>query len=305
MWNDSKTRQISRWAGLSFVLAALIVALVAPPGVRAQGPDRVSCSSDGGRVTCDADTAGGVRMLRQYEGSDACYEGSTWGYNERGVWVDRGCRAEFSLGRSGRDYNNGNNGNASQSYTRIEPGTQIAVRTIDTINTRQRDYRVFAGTVDQDVLGNDGRVAIPRGSGVEMIVRDVPGTTELTLDIESVTINGQRYAVSTEDQSVQAQRRSGVGANRRTGEYVGGGAVLGGIIGAIAGGGQGAAIGAAAGAAAGAGAQVLTRGSEIRVPSESVLTFRIDQPLNIGIPDRGVMRDGYHYHDYYRRPTGE
>jgi hypothetical protein len=72
-----------------------------------------------------------------------------------------------------------------------------------------------------------------------------------------------------------------VGANRRTAEMVGGGAVLGTLLGAIAGGGKGAAIGAAAGAAAGAGVQVLTRGKTVRVPAESVLTFRLDQPVTL------------------------
>jgi hypothetical protein len=54
--------------------------------------------------------------------------------------------------------------------------------------------------------------------------------------------------------------REGLGANKRTGAFVGGTALLGTVIGAIAGGGNGAAIGAVAGAGAGAGAQVLTRG---------------------------------------------
>jgi hypothetical protein len=62
---------------------------------------------------------------------------------------------------------------------------------------------------------------------------------------------------------------------------VGGGALLGTVLGAIAGGGRGAAIGAAAGAAAGAGAQVLTRGKEIKVPAETTLTFRLEQPVRL------------------------
>ena len=51
--------------------------------------------------------------------------------------------------------------------------------------------------------------------------------------------------------------------------------------GSVAGGGRGAAIGAIAGAATGAGVQVLTRGKEVRVPAETVLTFRLDQPLQL------------------------
>jgi len=62
---------------------------------------------------------------------------------------------------------------------------------------------------------------------------------------------------------------------------VGGGALLGTLLGAIAGGGKGAAIGLLAGAAAGGTAQVLTKGREVRVPAETVLTFRLDQPLNL------------------------
>ena len=58
----------------------------------------LTCSSnDGRRVYCDADTRGGVRMVRQVSGS-ACTEGSTWGYDARGIWVDRGCRADFEIG---------------------------------------------------------------------------------------------------------------------------------------------------------------------------------------------------------------
>jgi outer membrane lipoprotein SlyB len=62
---------------------------------------------------------------------------------------------------------------------------------------------------------------------------------------------------------------------------VGGGAVLGTLIGAVAGGGKGAAIGAVTGSAAGAGAQVLTRGKSVKVPAESKLSFKLDQPLSL------------------------
>ncbi|HEY7615381.1 MAG TPA: hypothetical protein VH744_01145, partial [Terriglobales bacterium] len=67
----------------------------------------------------------------------------------------------------------------------------------------------------------------------------------------------------------------------RTAEMVGGGAALGTLLGAVAGGGKGAVIGAIAGAAAGGTAQVLTKGKEIKVPAESTLQFRLDQPLSL------------------------
>jgi hypothetical protein len=63
---------------------------------------RVTCSSNDGRhEVCEADTRGGVRMIRQLSGS-ACEQGRTWGYDRRGIWVDRGCRAEFEVRNGGR-----------------------------------------------------------------------------------------------------------------------------------------------------------------------------------------------------------
>lgn len=60
----------------------------------------ITCSSnDGGQHFCDADTRRGVRMVRQRSGSP-CIEGSTWGVTERGIWVDRGCRADFITGEN-------------------------------------------------------------------------------------------------------------------------------------------------------------------------------------------------------------
>lgn len=54
-------------------------------------------STDGRRNHCAADTSFGVRMLRQM--SDAnCVLNSTWGYDSNGIWVTKGCRAEFAVG---------------------------------------------------------------------------------------------------------------------------------------------------------------------------------------------------------------
>src|SRR5688572_425302 len=66
------------------------------------GADRtVRCDSNDNRLRhCDADTRGGVRLLRQVSKS-ACVEGRSWGYDRSGIWVNNGCRAEFALGRGG------------------------------------------------------------------------------------------------------------------------------------------------------------------------------------------------------------
>ncbi|MDZ4798120.1 MAG: hypothetical protein SGI92_08155 [Bryobacteraceae bacterium] len=184
---------------------------------------------------------------------------------------------------------------------KLQSGTQVTVRTSDSIDAKDsNEGRIYTGVVDQDVKDRSGRVMIPRGSDAELIVR---GTSDrnLVLDLESVRVNGRRYSVSTTDENVgsgSTRNRKGVGANSRTGKYVGGGAVIGSIIGAIAGGGKGAAIGAATGAGAGAVTQTVTKGGKVRVPSESLVTFRLDRPLTIVEPDPGYDRDGRHYHRY-------
>lgn len=62
-------------------------------------PERVIyCASDDGRRNfCGANTKAGVRIIRQRSDSDCIYN-RTWGYDRKGVWVDRGCRADFEIG---------------------------------------------------------------------------------------------------------------------------------------------------------------------------------------------------------------
>jgi hypothetical protein len=63
------------------------------------GGGTIRCESNNGRRNyCSADTRGGVTMIRQISGA-SCIQGDTWGYDGRGIWVDRGCRAEFQVGR--------------------------------------------------------------------------------------------------------------------------------------------------------------------------------------------------------------
>jgi len=149
-------------------------------------------------------------------------------------------------------------------FTRLQPGMNISVRTNEAIGTSATDYRIFNGTVAEDVRGDDGRLAIPRGSTVELIIRR-NRNNELVLDMESVVANGQRYAVKTDSERV-------VGTS-------GFDTAIGSIVGAIAG----------------------VRGPNIRIERNTLLNFRLESPLDIGVQDRGVTRDGYHYHDYYGR----
>jgi len=131
---------------------------------------------------------------------------------------------------------------ASAQVGTIDAGTTLNVRTNQTIDVKENNGQTFSGVVDQDVMNRQGTVAIPRGSNVELVVRNV-SNNEMALDVNAITVNGQRYTVDTQDNVINSQQKEGIGANKRTGKYVGGGAVLGAIIGAIAGGGKGAAIG--------------------------------------------------------------
>ena len=168
--------------------------------------------------------------------------------------------------------------------TIVPNGTQIVVRTNERIDSAAAvEGQSFSATINREVRDESGNIVIPAGAEAGLVIRQLRresgvGSPEL-IDLDSITANGQRYRISTHD--VSRSGKTGIGANRRTGEMVGGGAVLGTLLGALAGGGKGAAIGAIAGAVGGGAVQVLTRGTEVRVPAETELTFRLDQPLHL------------------------
>jgi hypothetical protein len=177
----------------------------------------------------------------------------------------------------------------------IAAGTVITVRTDTDINARDTESgRVYSGVVDRDLYDRNNKIAIPKGSDVELMVRDV-GKHTLALDLDAIVVKGKRYSVVTYDVTKHGENKDGVGANGRTAKFVGGGALFGTILGAVAGGGKGAGIGALAGGAAGAIGQTATRGSKVHVPAETVLTFQLEQPLNLA-PDKGYTKGGRHYH---------
>lgn len=165
----------------------------------------------------------------------------------------------------------------------IPSGTQISVRTNDAIDSKTASSgQTFSAEIARSVADDSGNVAIPKGSPATLVVREAGAgklhANDLTLDMSAVNIRGRSYDVETA--SVVEQGKQGIGTNKRTAKFGGGGAALGAIIGAIAGGGKGAAIGAATGGAAGVGTQVFTRGS-VKVPAETILTFQLTSPLRL------------------------
>ena len=174
----------------------------------------------------------------------------------------------------------------ADNYLTIPSGTTLAVRTDQTIDSKTAAVgQEFSGSVAREVQDSNGNVAIPRGSRATLVIRGatsqgkVQGQSELAVDVAEVNVNGRTYRLETTD--FVERGKQGVGTNRRTAEYTGGGSALGTIIGAIAGGGKGAAIGALSGAAAGAVTQSATRGAGVRIPAETVLNFRLEAPIRI------------------------
>lgn len=165
----------------------------------------------------------------------------------------------------------------------IPEGTDVVIRTDDSIRSgKESSGQLYPATVEQDVYGSSGSVAIPAGTRAKLVVSHVRGggavhSPELVLDLYSVDIHHEQYRVDTS--SVTENNRSGLGANRRTAEYTGGGAGVGALLGAVFGGGKGAGIGALAGAGGGALTQLFTRGKEISVPAETTMTFRLERTL--------------------------
>jgi hypothetical protein len=165
-------------------------------------------------------------------------------------------------------------------------GTELPVRVEETIDSGQAaEGQTYAAEITRDVLDANSDVVIPHGANAQIVIRSASkggrfrGSSDLVLDLASVSVGGRRYQLSTAD--LMQKGKSGMGANKRTAEYTGGGGAIGAIIGAIAGGGKGAAIGAGSGAAAGAITQVVTKGGSIKVPAETVLTFKLDGPLRV------------------------
>jgi hypothetical protein len=162
----------------------------------------------------------------------------------------------------------------------IPVGTAITVRMIEKVDSSVAHLgQTFRASVDEPVLVN-GQTVIPRGAdAIAKLVEDkqsgkFEGKTVLTLALTDITINGQMIDTTTGDVSRASSSRGA-----RTAKVVGGATALGAIIGALAGGGRGAAIGAASGAAVGGGTEILTKGQQVKIPSETRLTFTLQQPI--------------------------
>jgi hypothetical protein len=173
----------------------------------------------------------------------------------------------------------------------VPAGTSLLVRMIDSVDSDKNHVGDrFRASLEQD-LAVDGVIVARRGADVYGRLAEAKesghfeGKSQLKLELTDILINAKLQPILTGDYEVSGSSR---GAN--TAKKVGVGAVAGTVIGAIAGGGKGAAIGAGVGAGAGAAVQVMTKGEQVHVPSETLLDFRIVQPFTVTGSDPGSSR---------------
>ena len=164
----------------------------------------------------------------------------------------------------------------------VPAGTSVFVRMIDGVDSSTNKIGdTFHGSLESPlVVGNT--VVAPASADVYGKLTQakeagkISGAAQLTLELTGIRINGNIVPIDSTDYEV-----AGKGRGTQSAERIGGGAVLGTIIGAIAGGGKGAAIGGAVGAGAGATVQVVTKGDQVRIPSETLLEFKLQQDVTV------------------------
>ena len=164
----------------------------------------------------------------------------------------------------------------------LPAGTVITVRINEALGSKTSQAgETFTGSVSSPV-SKEETVVIPDGASVAGVVTQAhpagrfKGGATLGVELNSITINGRPHKIQT---TPVAQTSTGKG--KRTAGMVGGGAAGGALIGGLAGGGKGAAIGALVGAGAGTAGAAFTGNRDINLPAESMLSFKLTEPLQI------------------------
>ena len=136
----------------NLVLSPLVAAAALATGLNAAPvrADTVVCESRDGQTNhCPADTRGGVRLVTQYS-KHGCYQGDSWGYDRRSIWVSNGCRAQFQTGETSSEPNDHNHKHAAAAVPgrraarpirSFRPGRQLASTPASTIAPRVNDAR--------------------------------------------------------------------------------------------------------------------------------------------------------------------
>jgi hypothetical protein len=173
---------------------------------------------------------------------------------------------------------------AAQTRITVPAGTRILIRTVDPIDSsKQKAGFRFTANLETN-LQYDNVVVARRGTPVYGVLATassagkMKGSSELGLELTDIVINGTSYPLMTSTYEIE-----GKGEGSNTAKKVLGGAGLGALIGGLAGGGKGAGIGVLAGAGAGTAVAATKKGQQLQIPSESLLEFRLEQPVTLPI----------------------
>jgi hypothetical protein len=109
-------------------------------------------------------TGGGVHLNRQFSQA-RCEEGYSWGYTDRGIWVDRGCRAEFSVVEPRGNMHPDQRGR----FTVLEPGTVLPVRTNETIDSDRADVDSIWNSQAGSHFHLAGRICLLKHVAMQML----------------------------------------------------------------------------------------------------------------------------------------
>jgi len=169
----------------------------------------------------------------------------------------------------------------------VASGTTLTVRMIDGVDSSvNHPGEIFHASLESPIVVGD-EVVVPEGADVYVRLATASsagkfaGKSELHLELIKLESRGRSYSLVSSTYSL-----SGASRGKDTAEKVGGGAALGAIIGALAGGGKGAAVGATVGGAGGGVYQAATHGKQVRIPSETVLDFELEQPVTVTVMAR-------------------
>jgi hypothetical protein len=164
----------------------------------------------------------------------------------------------------------------------VPAGTKLLIRMIDGVDSDTNKVGdSFRASLEEDLVVDEILVAAKGSDVTGRLVQAkeagrLAGRSELKLELTELYVQGQPLLINTGEYAVAGEGRGG-----DTAKKVGIGAAVGAVVGAIAGGGKGAAIGAGVGAGAGTAVQVFTKGEQVKVPSETMLEFELQQPLTV------------------------
>lgn len=188
----------------------------------------------------------------------------------------------------------------------VQRGTPVYALMLQTVGSRHtQPGERFRAVVAQDVILQNGVIALPRGAVLDGVVIDsrppgqLKGRPKLALQLLNVQMAGETYPLSS---SIWAHEGPGKGGE--TAGTVVGTTGMGAVIGGVAGGGSGALLGSVIGGLGGLGISSLRHGPQLFVPAESVLTFYVEAPLTVREPTGGEIQSlaGNIPYNYAHRP---